>query len=91
VKRQAAAGDLYRSCGHRCPRGTEGTRSSRISCARNTETPLGSAPPSAARQADRKRGAIPGRDRMPRKRMPAAERQREASAVVPGTSAGGAA
>jgi hypothetical protein len=38
VRRQAAAGDPYRSCGHRCPRGTEGTRSSRISCARNTET-----------------------------------------------------
>ncbi len=37
-KRQAAAGDMHRSCGHRCPRGIEGTRSSRISCVRNTET-----------------------------------------------------
>jgi hypothetical protein len=55
------------------------------------ETPLGSAPPAAAREADRKRGTSPGRDRMPKKRMPAAERQQETSAVTPGSPAGGTA
>jgi hypothetical protein len=44
---------------------------------RNTETPSGSAPPLAAWQAGRKGGGIPGREGMPNKRMPAAERQRE--------------
>jgi hypothetical protein len=58
---------------------------------RNMETPLGSAPLLAVRQADRKRGGIPGRDRMPKKRRPAAERRQETCAVLPGSPAGGAA
>ena len=39
--------------------------------------PLGSAPLLAAWQADREGGGIPGRERMPGKQMPAAERQQE--------------
>ena len=50
---------------------------------RNMETLSGSAPLVAARQADRKGGGIPGRERMPKKRMPAAERQREIEAAGP--------
>ena len=55
---------------------------------RNTETSSGSAPLVGAWQADRKGGWIPGRERMPRKRMPAAERQQEGTALMPGSSAG---
>ena len=55
---------------------------------RNMETPLGSAPLLAAWQADREGGGIPGRERMPKKRMPAAERQQESTAFKPGSSAG---
>jgi hypothetical protein len=44
---------------------------------RNAETRSGSAPPLAAWQAGRKGGGIPGRERMPKKRMPVAERQQE--------------
>jgi len=56
---------------------------------RNMETSSGSAPPVAARQADRKGGWIPGRERMPRKRTPAVERQREKRDSAAGYSAGG--
>src|SRR5258705_14011894 len=49
------------------------------------ETSSGSAPPVAAWQADRKGGWIPGRERMPRKRTPAAERQRESGTAWPVT------
>jgi hypothetical protein len=48
---------------------------------RNMETLSGSAPLVAARQAGRKGGAIPGREGMPKKRMPVAERQRENTAA----------
>ena len=51
--------------------------------------PSGSAPPVAARQADRKGGWIPGRERMPRKRTPVAERQRESGTAWPVTPLGG--
>ena len=55
---------------------------------RNMETPLGSAPLLAAWQAERKGGGIPGRERMPGKQMPAAERQQETRAVLPGAPPG---
>jgi hypothetical protein len=55
---------------------------------RNTETLSGSAPPVAVRQADRKGGGIPGRERMLKKRMPAAERQQETEAASPASSLG---
>jgi hypothetical protein len=55
---------------------------------RNMETSSGSAPQVAAWQADREGGGIPGRERMLRKRMPAAERQQESTAGMPGFSAG---
>jgi hypothetical protein len=88
--RQAAAGDDHRSCGHRRPRGTEGTQIQ----PGLTRAERGN--PARVRAGWRgrpiARGAEPrGRDRMPKKRMPAAERQRETRAVMPGPPAGGAA
>ena len=54
---------------------------------RNMETPFGSVLGWRGRPI-RKRGGIPGRDRMPSKQTPVAERQQESKASVPGSSAG---
>ena len=43
VRRQAADGYRSRPCRHRCPRGIEDARPSRVSCVRNVETLSGSA------------------------------------------------
>ena len=63
---------------HRRPRDIEGTHPGRCSCVRNVETPSGSARRDGTgggltvRDAD-----LPGGRRMTKKRMPAAETQRE--------------
>ena len=73
---------VRRSCGHRCSRGTGGTRPGRISCVWNVGTLSGPSRP-------RRRGGRPtareaeshGRNRTPKKRMPAAERKQESGAI----------
>jgi hypothetical protein len=61
---------------HHRPRSREGTHPDRSSCVRNTETPSGSGPFGAGKPTVRK-AQLPGGNRMTKKRMPAAERQRE--------------
>ena len=83
--RQAAAGDGYRSCGHRRPRDKEGTPPQ----PHLTRAEHGK--PVRVRAADWRgrptvRGA-PGRERMPGKPMPAAERQQESGACRIGSFA----
>ncbi len=38
--RRVAVGEAFRSCGHRSPRGIEGTLPGRVSCVRNVTIPL---------------------------------------------------
>ena len=81
---------LRRSYGHRCSRGTGGTRPGHISCVRNVETPSGPSHPyrrggrPTAREAESRGG-----NRTPKKRMPAAERQREHAVSRPPSSGAG--
>ena len=55
---------VRRSCGHRCSRGTGGTRPGRISCVWNVETPSWSSRRQMCWSADREEGSTPRRDRM---------------------------
>jgi hypothetical protein len=90
VKRQAAAEDRLWLCRHRCPRGTEDARSQL--CLMRAER----GNPARVRHLGRPgggrptvRGAeFPGGNRMPKKRMPVAERQQESGTVMAGSSAG---
>ena len=61
---------------HRRPRGTGGTHPGRISCVRNTVTPVGVRCCLAGKPTVRK-AQLPGGNLMTKKPMPAAERQRE--------------
>jgi hypothetical protein len=68
---------LLRSCGHRCSRGTGGTRPGRVSCVWNVETPSGPLHCWCGGRPTVRDAESRGGNRTPKKRMPVAERQQE--------------
>jgi hypothetical protein len=76
-------------CGHRRLRSTEGTRPGHISRARNVETPSGSAMSEwRGGKPTVKEAQFLGGNRTPKKRMPAAETQRENGSILAGPPTG---
>ena len=86
VMRQATVVDQLRPCGHRCPRGTEGTQpqpglaraehGNPVRVRRCGFVPVAGKP--TVREAE-----VLGGNRMPKKRMPVAERQQETGTLWP--------
>ena len=81
--RQAAAKDSAWPCGYRCPRGTEGARLQSGLMRAICGNPVRVRPAFGWSGKPTVRGAqFPGGNRMPKKRMPVAERQQESEAAM---------
>ena len=73
---------------HRRPRDIEGCHPGRCSCVRNVETPSGSGSCWRAGKPTVRNAQFLGGNRMTKKRMPAAETQRETTGAGPAPPAG---
>jgi hypothetical protein len=81
VMRQAAAGEHSRPCGHRRPRGIEDIHPQLCLTRAEHGKPDRVRRDWCAGKPTVRRAQVPGGNRMPKKRMPAAERRQETGTV----------